>query len=99
MKEAPYAIIVDGTRVGGAARARADVDRHKVTLEEVDLFAKLFFGAHVVPEGPAWEPQYRHVTVQAPDGPPCIEAERASVFSFSSGTGDVVLNAQTLVTR
>src|SRR5687767_987528 len=93
------AIFVDGRNVGSAAFAHLDVRVGRVILEGLDGLARLFFVSWVGPVGPdpAGGAPLGGVTIRDADGR-WIDAPQASVFSLSSGVGEVGLFSRGLRT-
>lgn len=95
LDEGRVSISIDGNPVGGAARAELDPRGGKLALEGLDALANLFFAAWVGPSGSGGsEPVLGRVSVHDGESGRTFDASGASVFSFSSGTGDVVLTAR-----
>jgi hypothetical protein len=81
--------------VGTADCAHVDTHLGKVTLEGLDALANLFFASWVGPGGPSSPQHLGAVSIRDGSGQ-WIEAPAACVFSFSSGTGDLVLTSSGL---
>jgi hypothetical protein len=94
MQGGRISISVDGNPVGGAARARLDASGGKLALGGLDPLATLFFAAWVGPSGSGGrDPWLGRVSVSDEQSRPIFDAASVAVFSFSSGTGEVVLTA------
>lgn len=84
-------IYLDGRPVGAAMRAHVNASTRQVRLEGLDGLAELFFSTWLPTMGPSpLDPPLGWFTLREGEGD-WIDLPDATVVSYSSGTGRVVL--------